>query len=288
MDEQLKKFLFNPYLGKMIAVFIGIIIIWTFIKAIRRGFASRIKDKDNRYHTKKIISFLGYFFSAILIAFIYSDKLGKFTVILGVTGLGIAVALQEIIASIAGWFVIVFGGHFHTGDRVQLAGIKGDIIDIGILRTTLMEIGQWVDADLYNGRIVSVSNSSIFKEPIFNYSADFPFLWDEIKIPVQFGCDYKLAEQILIDSVKEKIGQNTDLAHHSWEKMLNKYMIEDTSTEPVVTFVLNESWIEFTIRYIVDFKKRRSTKNILFHKILSEIEASEGKVKFASPTNRLI
>ncbi|MCB0784290.1 MAG: mechanosensitive ion channel, partial [Flavobacteriales bacterium] len=75
------------------------------------------------------------------------------------------------------------------GDRVQLGGIKGDVIDIGVLRTTLMELGEWVDGDLYNGRMVLVANSFVFKEPVFNYSADFPFLWDELKVPVQYGAD---------------------------------------------------------------------------------------------------
>ena len=81
--------------------------------------------------------------------------------------------------------LILFGGFYKTGDRVQLGGIKGDVMDIGVLRTTVMEIGQWVDGDLYNGRIVLVANSFVFKEPVFNYSGDFPFLWDGIKIPIQ-------------------------------------------------------------------------------------------------------
>jgi small-conductance mechanosensitive channel len=75
------------------------------------------------------------------------------------------------------------------GDRVQLGGIKGDVMDIGVLRTTIMETGQWVDGDLYNGRIVLIANSYVLKS--LYYSGDFPFLWDEIKIPIQYGSDYE-------------------------------------------------------------------------------------------------
>lgn len=114
-----------------------------------------------------------------------------------VTGAGIAVALQAVIASLAGWVAIAFGRFYSTGDRIQLGGVKGDVIDIGILRTTLMEVGQWVDGDLYNGRIVRIANSFVFKEPVFNYSADFPFLWDEIKLPIRYGSGWAYTSTVL-------------------------------------------------------------------------------------------
>ncbi|MBP2284691.1 small-conductance mechanosensitive channel [Flavobacterium sp. CG_23.5] len=104
---------------------------------------------------------------------------------MGVAGAGIAFALQEVIASFVGWLAILFGNFYNTGDRVQLGGIKGDVMDIGVFRTTIMAIGQWVDGNLYTGRIVLIANSFVFKEPVFNYSGDFPFLWDEIKLPIQ-------------------------------------------------------------------------------------------------------
>ena len=176
MEEQLRKFLFNPTVGKIATVFLGIIIIWLVIKAIQRNLLSKIKDNENRYRAKKFGSFIGYFLSIVLFTVIFSDKLGGLTVALGVAGAGIAFALQEVIASFAGWLAIMFGGFYKTGDRVQLGGIKGDVMDIGVLRTTIMETGQWVDGDLYNGRIVLIANSFVFKEPVFNYSGDFPFL----------------------------------------------------------------------------------------------------------------
>jgi len=81
---------------------------------------------------------------------IFSDKLGNLTVAFGVAGAGIAFALQEVIASIAGWVAVSFSNFYSVGDRVQLGGITGDVIDIGVLRTTLMETGQWVKGDQYN------------------------------------------------------------------------------------------------------------------------------------------
>ena len=95
---------------------------------------------------------------------------------------------------------------YEPGDRVQLGGITGDVIDISILRTTVMEIGGWVKADLYNGRIVRIANSFIFKEPVYNYSADFPFVWDEIVLPIKYGCGHRLAREILYRVADEVVG----------------------------------------------------------------------------------
>src|SRR5690625_1072365 len=185
------------------------------IKAIQRRLCKKIIDIDNRYRAKKFSSFIWYFLTIVLIIFVFSDKLGGLTVALGVAGAGIAFALQEVIVSFAGWIAIMFGGSYKTGDRVQLGGIRGDVMDIGVLRTTIMEIGQWVDGDLYNGRIVLIANSFVFKEPVFNYSGDFPFLWDEIKIPIQYGSNYEMVNEILLKAGKDIAG---DLGAKSKEK----------------------------------------------------------------------
>ncbi len=288
MEEQMRKFLFNPTVGKIVALLIGIAIIWTIIKILKRNLFSKIKDNENRYRAKKVSTFIGYILTIILLAVIYSDKLGGFTVALGVAGAGIAFALQEVITSFAGWLAILFGGFYRTGDRVQLGGIKGDVMDIGVLRTTVMEIGQWVDGDLYNGRIVLIANSFIFKEPVFNYSGDFPFLWDEIKIPIQYGSDYDKVKEILLTVANSITDDVSELSVERWRVLQRKFRLEDAQTEPVVSLIANDNWVEFTLRYIVIYKKRRVTKTILFTNILKAIDATNGAVKFASTTFQLI
>jgi small-conductance mechanosensitive channel len=288
MEEQIQKFLFNPVVGKIVTIFIGIAIIWLIIKTLQRSLFSKISDNDNRYRAKKFGSFIGYILTILLITIVFSDKLGGLTVALGVAGAGIAFALQEVIASFAGWLAIMFGGFYKTGDRVQLGGISGDVMDIGVLRTTIMETGQWVDGDLYNGRIVLIANSFVFKEPVFNYSGDFPFLWDEIKIPVQYGSNYEKARDILNRAGQVVGGDLTKKSLETWHNLQDKYRLEDAQTEPMVSIVLNDNWVEFTLRYVVNYKKRRVSKTDLFTMILKEFEETNGEVKFASATFHLV
>ena len=288
MKEFIDKYLFDPTIGKIVTLFVGIAVIWVIVKIIQINVLSKIKDSDNRYRAKKFGGFVGFLLTVLLLTVIYSDKLGGLTVAFGVAGAGIAFALQEVIASFAGWLAIMFGGFYKSGDRVQLGGIKGDVMDIGVLRTTMMETGQWVDGDLYNGRIVLVANSFVFKEPVYNYSGDFPFLWDEIKIPIQFGSNYQKTNEILLEVGKEVAGDLSEKSKEKWGLLQKKYRLEDAQTEPMVSLIANDNWVEFTLRYIVNYKRRRITKTELFTKILREIESSGGEIKMASATFHLV
>lgn len=282
------EWLFDPTVGKIVTVIVGIVIINVLTRLAGRILLGRIENTDTRYRLRKLLGAVAALLSIILITLVFSKKLGNLTVAFGVAGAGIAFALQEVIASIAGWVAVSFGNFYSVGDRVQLGGITGDVIDIGVLRTTVMETGQWVKGDLYNGRIVRIANSFVFKEPVFNYSGDFPFLWDEITVPVKYGSDYKLAREIMQRIADDELGGLVPEAKKTWREMVNKYRIEDARIEPAVTLIANDNWLEFTIRYVTDFKRRRSSKDILFTRIMEEFDATGGKVSLASATFHLV
>jgi small-conductance mechanosensitive channel len=282
MEDSVTRWLFDPTVGKIILAIVGILVISVLIRFLQRSSSRWIKDSDTRYRARKFLTFIGYLLGLLFLVALFSDKLGGIHVALGIAGAGVAFALQEVITSIAGFVAVSFGHFYKTGDRIQLAGIRGDVIDIGVLRTTLMECGQWVDGDLYNGRIVRIANSFVFKEPVFNYSADFPFLWDEINLPVKYGSDQRLVREILQRILIEIVGDYAAWAQETWKEMVKKYRIEDERVEPMITMTANDNWMEFTLRYVVDYKKRRSTKDKIFARIIEEFDKTEGRVAIAS------
>lgn len=284
----IERWFSNPNFSRLIEVTIGVLLIAVVFNLIQRSLPSQINDSDLRYRARKVITLIGYILMGLFAALVFSDRLGRLTVTFGVVGAGVAFALQEVIASFAGWIAISLGQFYKPGDRVLLGGIMGDVIDISILRTTLMECGDWVKSDLYNGRIVRIANSFVFKEPVFNYSADFPFLWDEITIPVKYGSDYHLARKILTEAVNDVMGEYVSQAQQRWSRMVHKYLIEDARIDPMVTLVANDNWIEFTVRYTVSYKSRRGKKDELYTRILDNFAMTEGKVAFASTTVHLI
>ncbi len=286
MGQWIESIQNNPTMINLIAILLGGLLILVFITLLKRSLGRYVRA-ENWYKTKKGVNIFGYLLVLLLLGTVYSDRLGGITVALGVASAGIAFALQEVITSVAGWMAILVGGFYKAGDRVMVGGIRGDVIDLGVLRTTVMELGEWVDGDLYNGRIVRIANSFVFKEPVFNYSADFPFLWDEIKIPVKYGSDYRLAKEIITSTAGGVIGDFSKEAQKHWDQMVRKYMIENASTGIMVTLVATDNWVEFTLRYVVDYQRRRLIKNELFLQILDAIERSDEKVKLASATHEI-
>lgn len=287
MNNFWKSFFKDPTTQKFLIASFGIIGILLFLKLLKKSLFSRVKI-DNWYMTRKSINILGYILVLFLLGIVFNDRLGGLTVTLGFASAGIAFALREVITSFAGWIGILFGGFYKTGDRVQLGGIKGDVIDIGVLRTTLMELGEWVEGDLYNGRIVRIANSFVFSEPVFNYSADFPFLWDEITIPIRYGSDYEKTKGILENAANKIVGNYKEEALVEWKKMVKKYILENQSLDSKVSVETNDNWVEFTLRYVVDLKKRRTTKNNLYMEILTQIDKTNGAIQYASTTIELV
>jgi small-conductance mechanosensitive channel len=282
--EKFKILFSDPIIQRLIFIGIGILIIIIGAQLIKKGLNKTVKNNDNKYKARKAVSFISYLFMIALILFVYSDKLGNVGVALGVAGAGVAFALQELIITLAGWLNIVVAGTVSVGQRVKIGEIKGDIIDIGVMRTTIMEVGDWVNGDLYNGCIVSVANSFVFKEKVHNYSAEYPFLWDEITIPIRTESDYKKAKEVFTTVLNNICGEYALQSEKQWKELSNKYKVEDAQVKPMVTLKFDASWITFTLRYIVDFKKRRGTKDLIYTSLLDEIAKYDDIIMIASAT----
>lgn len=282
--DTLSRVVDEPLLRPLLTAGVVLAVAVVVVRLVQGAATRYIADRHARFRVRKAIGVFGYALTALVVASSVSDRLSSLTVMLGVITAGIAFALQEVIASVAGWAAVSLGGYYKAGDRVQLGGIRGDVVDIGLLRTTLFELGQWVDGDLYNGRVVRVANSFVFKEPVVNYSGDFPFLWDEMRFEVRFGSDLARVDAILRSAAEEVSGQYADEATRIWRDIQQRLPLEDASTRPMVTMSFDHNWITFLLRYAVRYDRRRSTKHELSTRILAEFERSGGAIKVAAST----
>lgn len=281
-----QEWIANPTVQRWGMVILVAIVVFILVKVGQKILGRTISDMEFRYRTRKTISGIGFFVILIAAALIFNEELGGVGVALGVAGAGIAFALQEVITSIAGWAAIAVGSFYHVGDRVKLGDIVGDVIDVGVLRTTIMETGSWVEGDLYNGRIVRVANSFVFKQPVFNYSGEFGFLWDEVKVPLAHGSDRAAAHAIMIKVLDEEVGDYSRAARANWNKLVRKFLIEDAKVEPMVAMTFDADAYNYTLRYIVDYKKRRGTKHAICARLLDAFDQHEG-IQVATSTNDL-
>lgn len=278
----------EPTILKSLIVLVAVLTAAAVVGLIQKALYRRMTDSSKFYAAKKIVTFVSYIVLVIFATIVFRDALGNLAVVLGAATAAVAFSLKEVIVSLAGWIAITFGDFYKIGDRVQIAGVKGDIVDIGFAKTTLMELGEWITGDLYTGRLVRVANSLIFSEPLFNYSSGFPFVWDEIVIPVKYGSDEKIVRQILMTETQVLTADSVDKASKTWHEFGKKFLVEPAQTEPMVTLILNDNWMEYTVRYVVDFKRRRHTKDRLCTAFLNGFLEHKDSVAFASATFHLV
>lgn len=287
--EELLDIFDSPFVIKVTKLILWILCIVFAIGFLRKLLKRRINDVAIRYKAQKGVEVFGYVLIVLMILLSFTvENLEDYTIIIGLFTAGITFTLQELILSIAGSFYIFFVRVYTPGDRIEINGIKGDVIDIDSIYTTLMEMGEWVSSDNYSGRIVKISNAFVFKGPIKNYSMDFPFVWDELNILITYGSDVEMAKKIVLDTASELLSEYTEKSFAKWKEMVERYYIENATLEPTIASSLTDNWIVLNLRYITDYKLRRVTKHNLYQEIERVISASNGKITLASATLQLL
>ena len=277
-----------PVASNIIKYLVWVALVFFIIAWIRRWMKKNLHDNTIKYKVQKAIQIIGYLFIILITISYFTGSIQDFGLAVGLLTAGITITLQELILSIAGSFYIFFVRVYKPGDRIELNGIKGDVIDIDSMYTTMMEIGEWVSSDNYSGRIVKLSNAFVFKGPVYNYSLDFPFVWDEFNMPIRYESDIELAKEIIISAAQEILSEYVKNCIAGWKDVVNKYYIEDAQVEPTLAITMSDNWIQFNLRYIVDYKKRRATKHLLFEEIGKRIRETNGKVTWASATFEIV
>ena len=288
MNNILNELTAHPLFTGVIKLSVALVAILLLVRFAQMLASNKIADKELRFRTRKGFSLVGYLLALLAAIVIFSNQLSNLPVLLGLLGVGVGFALREFIQSLFGWLVISFGGMYKIGDRIRMGGVMGDVMDIGPLTTNVMECGDWVNSDLYNGRMAHLPNNLVLREPVLNYTSDLPFLWDEIVVPVRSDSDHRLARKIIEQAGRDVQRQMVGTAHELWDNFVRHHHADEASLEPVVTLSFDANWIEFTLRYVVDYRSRRSTKSKLFSAILDAFAATEGKVRIAAPKVQLI
>lgn len=282
MDLQL-----TPEMTRLI-VSVGIalvlyVIAWLIVRIINK----RITNLKRRHSARKTTLYVTTLIIVGIITLMWVKNLRTVSVVISVIGAGLVVALQEMILSVAGWFLVLLKRPFEPGDRIEMGGVKGDVIDVRLFQTALLEIGGWVKEDQSTGRIVHIPNSAMFRGPLYNYTRGFEFLWNEIKIMVTFESNWKKAEEIMLSFARKESQKIGDEAHRRIKKMSERYLIYYDKLTPIVYTKIVDFGVELSLRYLTAAKMRRRTQDELSRAILDEFR-KEKDINFAYPTYRLV
>ncbi len=268
-----------------------ILVRRALIALSRRVLGAR--REPTRFWTRQAINLSTTLLVVVVLLSIWFDDPTRLATALGLVTAGLAFALQKVITAIAGYFVILRGSNFTVGDRISMGGVRGDVIALGFIQTTIMEMGQppavqgaeppmWVRSRQYTGRVVTVSNARIFDEPVYNYTRDFPYLWEEISIPIAYTDDRHRAEAILLDVARRHTVKISELSQEALETMRQRYFVQSMSMEPKVYWRITDDWLELTVRFVVHERGIRDLKDVASRDILTGFD--EAGIGIASAT----
>jgi small-conductance mechanosensitive channel len=271
---------------KLLSSLLIIILLWFLRLIVLRIAYQRIESVSTRYWWKKVSTYVAVVLGVTLVGPIWMTGIQSLATFLGLVAAGLAIALQSPITDLAGWGFVMWRRPFEVGDRIQVGDRVGDVIDVRIFQFSLLEIGNWVDADQSTGRIMHVPNKMVFDEVITNYSQGFRYVWNEIPVLVTFESNWETAKAILQEIVNRHAAALSGDAGEQFRQAARRFMIEYATTlDPMVYTRVEESGVLLTLRYLCEYHSRRSTEHVIWEDILQAF-AQESDVEFAYPTHR--
>jgi small-conductance mechanosensitive channel len=278
---------YGPELIKMLESVL--IILAAYIANHFMGFLIRrqIRGTKERYAFRKAISTIISIITLGAFIAVWFKETTSLIVAYGILSAGIAIALQDVLKNVAGGLIIFISGTFKAGDRIQVETEVGDVLDIKVFSTTIMEIREWVDGDQYTGRIIQLPNSFILSKTVKNYTRDFSFIWDEIHLMFTYDSDWKKARDITLGIAREITNQYKESAKNELNNLGDKYLITSYDVEEQIYTNITDNWIDMRLRYVVDPRRRRSIKHSLNENIL-EAFSREKDVKIASASYDIV
>jgi len=265
---------------------LAVIIVYGLRRVALRLVDRKVADPKLVYQWSKSSSYVALILSLVLVGTIWLEGLRSLGTFLGLLSAGVAIALKDVVASLAGWVFILWRRPFQLGDRIQIGTRAGDVVDLRPFQFTLLEIGNWVDADQSTGRIVHVPNFLVFSEPLFNFTAQFEFIWNEIPVLVTFESDWKAAKEILQKILDERVGETVKEAERAMRTASKKFFIHFSKLTPKVYTSVGDSGVLLTLRFICRARQRRGATEEVWEAVLDAF-GSASDIDLAYPTTRM-
>ncbi|MBW3569582.1 MAG: mechanosensitive ion channel family protein [Gemmatimonadetes bacterium] len=277
----------NPDTGwRLLLSVSAIVLVWLLAKALRALTRAVLRGRDDvraRFWTRQAVQLSTTVLLLLLLLSIWFDRPGRLAMPIGLLTAGLAVALQRVVLALAGYFVILSGKVFNVGDRITMGGVRGDVIALGYTRTVIMEMGQppavqeddpamWIGARQFTGRIVTITNDKLFDEPVYNYTRDFPYIWEEIRLPVRYQDDRARAEEILLQAARRHTTPVAQMGREALQNMRRRYFVQAADLEPRVFLRITDNWLELAVRFVVPEHGIREIKDAISRDVLAALD----------------
>ena len=294
---------FSPLTGRKLLVTIGFVAALLLTSYLLRWLL-RIVLRDTAegraaFWSRQAVKVLTAVVLVVGLVSIWFDDPGRIATAAGLITAGVAVALQRVVTSFAAYLIILRGRVYTVGDRITMGGVRGDVVAVGFMQTTVMEMGEppsvqagaepavWVQSRQYTGRLVRMTNDKIFDSPVYNYTREFPYLWEEMHLPIRYQDDRAKVERILLDAARKHTQRFIAPATEALGDLRERFTLpEEVSLEPSVYWRLTDNWLELNLRFIVPERGIRGIKDAMSRDILAALDAAQ--IGLASATYDIV
>jgi small-conductance mechanosensitive channel len=271
--------------SRLLGSVLAIALLWALRRMMLAVIWRRIDDVKLRYRWRKTISYILVPTGMLIVGRMWFVGIGPLATYLGLVSAGLAIALKDLIVNLAGWGFILWRRPFEVGDRIQIGDHVGDVIDLRIFQFTLLEVGNWVDADQSTGRLLHIPNGKVLNESLANYTRGFDYIWNELPVLVTFESNWKKAKALLGEIAARHAAHLTDEAEKQIREVSRRFMIFYSTLTPTVYTSVADSGVMLTIRYLCAPRRRRGTAEAIWEDVLDAF-AREADIDFAYPTYR--
>jgi len=274
-----------PIQGRLLSSILVVVILWLSRKLLLAVLRRRVSDIRARYRIRKTSLYVVVSVGTIIIGRVWFEGLQSLATFLGLLSAGLAIALKDLVVNFAGWAFILWRRPLEVGDRIQIGDYRGDVVDLRVFQFTLLEIGNWVEAEQSTGRIIHIPNGMVLTAVLANYSKGFKYIWDEIPVLVTFESDWEKTKRILSEIIEVHGQKAAKEAKHSVQQAGEKFLISYSKLTPIVYTSVADSGVLLTMRYLCNPRERRATAQEIWEAILEAFGKCDD-IDFAYPTQR--
>ena len=261
------------------------ILLWTLNRLLVYLLNRSVKNIEHRYQWQKGVGYLISLMGIMIVGRIWLTGMETLVTFLGLLSAGIAIALKDPLMNVAGWVYILARRPFDVGDRIEISGVAGDVIDIRIFEFSILEIGNWVQADQSTGRVLHIPNGVIFTMILGNYTRGFEYIWNELEVLVTFESNWQKAKELLQKIIDELNTEELPKIEQNLREVSQPYLLKVGKLTPIVYTAVESSGVLLTLRYLCEPRQRRSSASDIWEKTLQAF-AAEADIQLAYPTQR--
>lgn len=276
----------EPWAQQLLLTIAVVLGLYFLRKLAIRSIDRRIDDQELLFRSRRVATYVTTGVGFLVLVPIWVENVGDIATFLGIIGAGLVIALQEVVQNFAGWIYISLRHPFKVGDRVEIGGHAGDVIDVRVLRFSLLEIRSWVDADQSTGRILHLPNGLVFTQPLANFTQGFRHIWHEVPLLVTFESDWQRAREILQEALEGHAMTEAEVeAAEDIRRASRQFFIRYATLSPTVYVSVRESGVLLTGRVLVASRRRRTIDNEIWEHVLRRF-TEEPSIEFAYSTTR--